>query len=135
MAGPPFLHEIRVRFVDTDASGRIHFSAMLRFFEAAEQEFLRAGGHGYAEMLASEYLYPRVHVECDYSGALTVDDLLRVAVSVERVGRASYTLAFQASVADRAVASGKIVAACMHRATQRSAPLPGVLAAYLRKNG
>ena len=39
-----FIHRVRVAFVDTDASGRIHFTAMLRYFEAAEQEFLRSLG-------------------------------------------------------------------------------------------
>ena len=41
---PNFTHRVRVAFPDTDASGRIHFTAMLRYFESAEIEFLRALG-------------------------------------------------------------------------------------------
>ena len=41
---PKFTHRVRVAFPDTDASGRIHFTAMLRYFESAEIEFLRSFG-------------------------------------------------------------------------------------------
>jgi YbgC/YbaW family acyl-CoA thioester hydrolase len=132
MSAAPFVAPIRVRFVDTDASGRIHFSAAMRYFEAAEAEFLRARGHGYTAMLASEYLYPRVHVECDYTGAIVCDDLLEVAVTVERIGNASYRLGFAASVEGRPVLRGAIVAACMDRRSGRSAPLPEPLKRALR---
>jgi acyl-CoA thioester hydrolase len=124
---------LRVRFVDTDASGRIHFSAMLRFFEAAEQEFLRSGGYGYQAMLDSPILFPRVHVACDYSGAVTVDDVLHIGVEVERIGGRSYTLGFEVLREGRAVARGKIVAAAMLRATGESTALPAGLAEALRR--
>ena len=32
----PFRFETRIRFIDTDASGRIHYTAMFRYFESAE---------------------------------------------------------------------------------------------------
>ncbi len=37
----PFRFKTRIRFIDTDTSGRIHYTAMFRYFESAEIEFMR----------------------------------------------------------------------------------------------
>lgn len=128
----PFLFEVRVPFVDTDATGRIHFTSMFRNFEAAEGEFRRRLGFPYGQWRGESLSFPRVHAECDYLGEVTYDDPLTIAVSVERVGRASYTLGFEVTVAGRAAARGKLVIACMDKRTQRAAALPEELAAALR---
>jgi acyl-CoA thioesterase FadM len=51
----PFTLQTRVGFIDTDASGRIHNTAMFRYFEAAETEFMRRLG---IEYKGSNYLFP-----------------------------------------------------------------------------
>src|SRR5260370_34749528 len=125
----PFAWESRIRFVDTDASGRIHYTAMLRHFEAAEFEFMRSLGDPYGSLEGS---YPRVHVECDYLSALVCDDLISTAVTVDRVGSTSYTLAFAVSVEGRAAAKRKITVVCIDRKAQRPQPIPEPLAESLR---
>src|SRR6185437_15718881 len=124
MHGKPFIFQSRVRFGDTDASGRIFYIALLRHFEAAEAEFLRARGVGYREIQSVDISFPRVHVECDYSSALVFDDLMDIAVSVERLGRASFTLAFEVSVEDRNAARGKLTIVTIDPRTSRAIPLP-----------
>ena len=133
MTGSPFVLQTRVPFVDTDATGRIHFTSMFRNFEAAENEFRRALGFPYGQWREAGISFPRVHAECDYAGAVNFDDVLRIEVTVERVGRASYTLAFDVSVGSQAVARGKLVIACMDKQTQRATALPEEFAAALRK--
>jgi acyl-CoA thioesterase FadM len=55
---------MRVNWVDTDASGRIHYTAALRYFEVPEHAVMRGVfGDGLFEM-------PRVHVEADYQNEL-----------------------------------------------------------------
>lgn len=119
-----FVFSSRVRFVDTDASGRIHYTAMLKHFEYAEQEFFRSLGFRYTEPHSLGYGFPRVHVECDYTAFVAYDDLLAITVIVERVGRTSFTLAFDVAVEGRPVARGKIVIVCVDLATRRSRPFP-----------
>lgn len=131
----PFVCSIRVRFVDTDTSGRIHHTAMLRFFEAAEQEFFRSLGLRYQERSSGAFGLPRVHVECDFTGPTVYDDLLDIAVSVERIGASSVTLGFDAAVQGRHVARGNFVIVCLDLATGRSRPLPEEFAAALRGAG
>jgi len=130
----PFLYSSRVRFVDTDASGRIHYTAMLRHFEAGEQDFLRSIGVFYKASYGSGVGFPRVHAECTYTSPVGFDDLLKVEVSVERVGNSSYTLGFAATVDERPVAHGKLTIVCIDLETQRSCPIPEELARKLREH-
>ena len=79
----PFVLSTRIRFVDTDASTRIHFSAMLRYFEAAEQEFLRSLGHEFSNLEGAGLGFPRVHVECTYTSMVRYDDLMQLLTPLE----------------------------------------------------
>jgi acyl-CoA thioester hydrolase len=126
---PKFKHRVRVAFPDTDASGRIHFTAMLRYFEAAEIEFLRALGYCYRD--APDVGFPRVRVECEYRSAVGFDDLLDIEVSVKRVGTSSYTLEFAALKDGAIAANGSIVVVCVGR-PGRAQALPAALKEALR---
>ena len=127
-----FTWTTRVRYIDTDTSGRIHYTALFRFFEAAESEFLRSLGHGYPGNPDGDQGWPRVHAECDISGALVFDDEIQVEVSVARVGNSSMELAFRVLKSVAECATGRIVVVYMDRRTQRSQPLPEAFAAALR---
>lgn len=128
MHGNPFIFQSRVRFGDTDASGRIFYAALLYHFDAAESEFMRSRNLSYRDLQLG---LPRVHVECDFSSVLEFDDLMDIAVSVERVGNSSFTLAFDVSVAGRAAARGKIVIVSVDPRTGRAIPLPEKLRSAL----
>lgn len=128
----PFLWTTRVRFIDTDASGRIHYTALFRWFEAAEQDFLRGIRQQYSGDPAAETGWPRVHAECDISGPLVFDDEVSIALSVSRVGNSSFELSCTASTDGFPRATGRIVIVCIDRRTQRSRPLPGEFAEALR---
>jgi acyl-CoA thioester hydrolase len=128
----PFLWQSRIRFVDTDASGRIHYSALFRHGEAAEFEFFRALGCPYLQDSGDPIAYPRVRVEADYLSAIRCDDVLSTEVRVERIGRSSYTLALEASVEGRPAARSKVTVVAMDRATGKATALPAKIAAALQ---
>ena len=117
----PFRWKTRILFIDTDASGRIHYTALFRYFEAAEIEFFREIGVLHSHPGIS---FPRVHVECDYRGAILYDDLLTIELSVGRIGNTSVQLKFRVMTGDAEAASGNVVVAAMDRTTQRSAAIP-----------
>ena len=133
MPATPFIYQSRVRFGDTDASGRIFYVSLLHHFDSAEAEFLRSRGIGYRAIQDQHVGFPRVRVECDYTGALVYDDLMDIAVTVDRVGGASFTLAFRVTVEGRAAAHGKVTIACIDRQLQRARPLPDIVRAALRE--
>lgn len=120
---------IRVAFVDVDSSLRIHFTAMFRYMEVAEHELMRSIGLPYATALQS-LAFPRVHLECDFQGALRYDDELDVTARIERVGGSSWTVAFAAyppgavSTDAPTLATGRMTIVAMDPATERATPLP-----------
>ena len=80
-------HErMRVRWVDTDAGGRIHFTAAFRWAEAAELELYRK-----LDLLAQVPHLPRRHVDAEFHRVLVFDDEIDVALSVASVGTTSIT--------------------------------------------
>ncbi|MFN2468523.1 MAG: acyl-CoA thioesterase [Gaiellaceae bacterium] len=80
----------RVSWIDTDAGGRIHFTAAFRWAEAAETELMRAAG-----LLDREWAdYPRRHVEADYRRVLVFDDEIDVRIRADRLGATSITYAW-----------------------------------------
>ncbi len=120
----PFRFQTRIRFIDTDASGRIHYTAMFRYFESAEIEFLRTLGIVY---LKGPLAFPRVHVECDFKLALGHDDPIEILVSLTRLGRSSARFEFQTTKGGDLAASGAVVVACIDRETQRAIEIPAAL--------
>ena len=117
----PFRFHTRIRFIDTDASGRIHYTAMFRYFESAETEFLREFGVIYGK---SGLAFPRVHVECDFFLAIVHDDLIEIEVFLAQLGRSSLRLEFRALKSSHLAAKGAVVIVCMDKKTQRATPIP-----------
>jgi acyl-CoA thioester hydrolase len=124
----PFRFETRIRFIDTDASGRIHYTAMFRYFESAEIEWMRSLGIVYGR---TDFTFPRVHVECDFKLALLHDDPIVIEVFLTKLGGSSARLEFRTLKNDEIAATGVIVIACMSRETQRAIRIPDELRAKL----
>lgn len=124
-----FTWDVRIRFVDTDASGRIHYTAMFRYFEAAEFEFLRSLGATYEDF--PDCGFPRVHVECDYISVTKCDDLLTIEVDLAQLGNSSFAYTFKALNGTRLVAEGAITVVCLGKSTGRPVGLPEALRAVL----
>ena len=125
----PFLFQTRIRYIDTDTSGRIHYTAMFRYFESAEIEFMRSLGIVY---LGHEFAFPRVHAECDFKLSLQHDDLIEIEVCLTKLGRSSVRFEFRTTKAGKVAANGVIVVACMDRKTERAIPIPEEVREKLR---
>jgi acyl-CoA thioester hydrolase len=133
---PQISIQIRVPFVDTDPSGRIHFTAMLRYMDIAEHELVRALGFPHATAFP-DIKFPRVHVSCDYRRAICYDDELTVEARVAHVGRSSWSAAFTAyfthelkelgPLASKSVAAGQLTIVAIDKKTERATPLPDEL--------
>jgi acyl-CoA thioesterase FadM len=79
-----------VAWVDTDAGGRIHFTAAFRWAEAAETGLARKLG-----LLGRWGSYPRRHVEAEFRKVLVFEDEIETTIRVERVGRTSISYAWE----------------------------------------
>ncbi|CAN5365306.1 hypothetical protein BH11PLA2_BH11PLA2_42590 [soil metagenome] len=121
----------RVEFGDTDMAGIMHFSNFFRFMEVAETEFLRAKAfsvtwvNGEGERVG----FPRVSASCDYSNSAMFEDVLTIAVSVEKLGTKSVTYRFDFTLDDVPIAIGRMTSVyCRKSATgMESLPIPDTL--------
>lgn len=108
----------RVEFRDTDAAGIVHFSAFFPMMEAAEHEFLRSVGipvmpdHDADVRLT----WPRVAASCDFHGPAWFEDVLDIAVHIDRIGSSSVNYRFEITCPKqdhvRRVATGRITTVC-----------------------
>jgi YbgC/YbaW family acyl-CoA thioester hydrolase len=133
MTPGPFLIEEYVRWSDVDFAGIIFYGSYVRFFEIAETELFRNCGLAYAEMFDHyDVFLPRKAVHSEFYWPARLDDRLRVAAYVGRVGTKSMTLNFDVLLEGRStlVAAGWMVLVCVDRKSLKPRPLPaGVVAA------
>lgn len=86
------VERLRVAWIDTDAGGRIHFTAAFRWAEAAETGLMRKLG-----LLERWGNYPRRQVEAEFHKVLRFEDEIEARIRVERVGRTSITYVWEIS--------------------------------------
>ncbi|HJU51963.1 MAG TPA: thioesterase family protein [Acidimicrobiia bacterium] len=113
MTAPTLTIERRVQWMDTDAAGIWHHSTLVRWAEEAEAELHRQVG-----IIAETFgATPRVHVEFDYFLPLRFDELVRLTLSVGELGRTSISYELDLVRGSERVASGKMIAVFIDRAT------------------
>ena len=130
----PFIIEEYVRWSDVDFAGIIFYGSYVRFFEIAETELFRNCGLAYAEMFDRYNVFlPRKAVHSEFYWPARLDNRLRVAAYVGRVGTKSMTLNFDVLEDGRAtlIAAGWMVLVCVDRKSLKPKPLPGGLVAAL----
>src|SRR5215467_13731527 len=101
----PFTTTRRVDFADTDMAGIVHFANFFRYMESAEVEFLRSRRLSVKLPWEGEMIgFPRVAAACDYENPARFEDVLEIAVRMERLGRKSVTYAFTFTRAGQPIA-------------------------------
>ncbi len=110
---PTFTTTRQVQFRDTDAAGIAHFTALFAYMEEAEHALLRHVGLSvHLEHEGETLSWPRVSAQCDFQSAVTFEDLVEIAIRIERLGGSSVTYRFDLSHEGRAVAQGRMTAVC-----------------------
>jgi acyl-CoA thioester hydrolase len=115
----------RVAWIDTDAGGRIHFTAVFRWVEAAE-----AGLRRRLDILGDWDAYPRRHLEVDFLSVLRFEDEIEVTLAPAAVGRTSITWAWQIARDGETCVTGSHTVVHVDAAGQ-AAPLPEPVRAAL----
>jgi acyl-CoA thioesterase FadM len=94
----------RVAWVDTDAGGRIHFTAAFRWAEMAETGIRRKLG-----LVEGWGNYPRRKVEAEFLKVLVFEDEIEVRIRPERLGQTSITWEFEITRDGELCVRGSIV--------------------------
>ncbi len=130
VAPSPYIIEEYVRWSDVDFAGIIFYGSYVRFFEIAETELFRSCGLAYKDVFDRYDIFlPRKAVHSEFFHPPRLDDRLRVATYVGRVGTTSMTLNFDVlrDGAPTLAAAGWMVLVCVDRQRLRPRPLPPAL--------
>jgi YbgC/YbaW family acyl-CoA thioester hydrolase len=100
-------------------AGIAHFTAFLRYMEAAEHAFFRSLGFSIHTLQPEKVGWPRVHVDCDFRHPLHFEDTVEIHLLVreKRDKTLAYSFRFRKMNEDppREVARGGLVVACIRR--------------------
>jgi acyl-CoA thioester hydrolase len=97
-----FHHDIRVRFVETDAMGIVHHSNYLHYLEETRVEYLRSIGHPYSENREAGLDAAVLECRVRYLVPLHFDDVVTVHLRLAESTRATFTIDYLLTVDGRA---------------------------------
>ena len=94
-AAPAFRRPYRIRFSDCDPAGIVFYPQYFVMLNGLVEDWFDAGlGIGYRTLIIDRRIgLPSVRLEVDFTAVSRMGDDVELALAVERVGRASLTLA------------------------------------------
>ena len=104
-----FTHPVDVRYLEVDQQGVVFNMWYLAYFDDAMTAFMEHGGCAYDDLIAEGFDVQLVHTEVDWRGGVGWRDDVRVAVSLAKIGRTSFTLDFAVLRAGERVVDGRTV--------------------------
>lgn len=107
--------EIRVRYQETDAQGRVHHANYITYFEMGRVELLRAGGYNYKRLEEEGVLLVVSEIACKYYLPADYDDLLRLRTTTVRAKGARIEHQYELHRGDQLLAEGHSTIACVDR--------------------
>ena len=120
-----------MRFAETDAMGIVHHSRYLPIMEEARVEYLRDIDHPYQTVREDGFDFTVLEVSVQYRQPIRFDELVDVHLSLSRVDRASFQMAYLLVVGDEVRAVGVTAHGCITCADGKPTRLP----AWLRELG
>ena len=123
-----FTTTILVRFGDLDAAGIAYYPNLVNFLHESFEDFFRGHvGRPYPEVYREGIGFPTVKLEVEFLSPVHYGDHVSMGVTVERVGRSSVQLRYEASVDGRPVFRARNVAVVVDMKTFRPMALPSWL--------
>lgn len=107
-----FAHDIRVRFVETDAMAIVHHSNYLAYFEETRVAFLAAIGHPFTEWRADGLESPVLESFVQYRQPCRFDEVLTVHIALAAATRATFQMSYLVMVEGQARTTGVTVHGC-----------------------
>ncbi|WP_374580837.1 tol-pal system-associated acyl-CoA thioesterase [Pseudoduganella sp.] len=127
-----FTWEVRVYYEDTDAGGIVYYANYLKFFERARTEWLRALGVN-QDILLREHdaMFVVKNVSADYHAPARLDDVIKLTLRIEKLGRASIQFVQEAWCGERLLNTAHVKVGCVDSALRPRA-VPDAVAVRMR---
>jgi acyl-CoA thioester hydrolase len=128
------VHRLRVRWAEVDMQRVVFNAHYLTYIDTAVADYWREIGleypEGYVQKYSNDVFLRKATVE--YLGSARYDDELAVYCRVAKLGRSSFTWAFEIH-ADALLLTAELVYVNADTRTMKSAPLPEELRARVRE--
>lgn len=120
-----FHTKILVRFGDLDPAGIAYYPSLVGFLHEAFEDFFQGHvGRPYPEVYREGLGFPTVKLDVEFLAPVQYGDVVDLAVGVERIGRTSLQLRYDASVGGRPVFQGRNVVVAVDLKSFETRPLP-----------
>jgi 4-hydroxybenzoyl-CoA thioesterase len=120
-----FQTQILVRFGDLDAAGIAYYPRLVNFLhEAFEDFFVGHVGTPYPLVFKEGLAFPTVKIEMEFLSPVHYGDRVDIAVVVEKVGRSSVQIRYEAAVAGKPVFKARNTTVVVDMKTFKSMRLP-----------
>lgn len=127
-----FTWEVRVYYEDTDAGGIVYYANYLKFFERARTEWLRSLGVNQDSLLREhDAMFVVKNVSADYHAPARLDDVIKLTLRIEKLGRASIQFVQEAWCGERLLNTAHVKVGCVDSALRPRA-VPDAMAARMR---
>lgn len=127
-----FTWDVRVYYEDTDAGGIVYYANYLKFFERARTEWLRSLGIN-QDILMREHdaMFVVKNVSANYHAPARLDDVIKLTLRIEKLGRASIQFVQEAWCGDRLLNTALVKVGCVDSALRPRA-VPEAVADRMR---
>jgi acyl-CoA thioester hydrolase len=127
-----FTWDVRVYYEDTDAGGIVYYANYLKFFERARTEWLRSLGVNQDNLLREhDAMFVVKNVSADYHAPARLDDVIKLTLRIDKLGRASIQFVQEAWCGDRLLNTAHVKVGCVDSALRPRA-VPDAVAARMR---
>ncbi|HXY91726.1 MAG TPA: thioesterase family protein [Acidimicrobiia bacterium] len=130
-----FVHHIRPRYAEVDAQGVVFNAHWLTYFDETQTRFFDSLGLRPKEVFFTDFDVMVVKATLEWEGPAGFDDDVAIAVSVPRLGTASFDLEYRASCNGQAACVGVITYVSVVPGTHDSSPIPEHVRALLAEYG
>lgn len=120
-----FRHDLRVRYVETDAQQIVYHANYLVYCDVARVEYFRAladGGAPFAE--ARDYDIVIAHAGCDFRASARFDDPLTVWMRLGKLGTSSFGFDYRIERGETLVCEARTIHVAIDRQARTPRPLP-----------
>ena len=127
-AGKVHVHELRVRYADTDRMDMVYHGTYAAYLEAARVEMLRDAGFVYARMEQEGTLLPVVQLDLTYKLPARYDELLEVHTHITQPPTSKLVLHCEVRRGEDLLVVGRVVLVFVDGKTGRPKRAPEQLA-------
>lgn len=120
-----FTSTYKVRMSDSDMAGILFFANQYHFIHYTIEDFFEKIGLPFDKLFnENPYVFVIVHSEADYLHPLSVGDLLKIEMTIKRIGKSSIHFHFDIKRGNDLVGRAETIHVCLDRNTRKKMDIP-----------